>query len=77
MLFKFIDFKYFLISLSVGLLYIYLTNEYKKVIVLYPNPHNLNKYTYVDKANNCFNYELQEAKCPYSNKEYVKVNIEY
>lgn len=77
MLFKFIDFKYFLISLSVGLLYIYLTNEHKKVIVLYPNPYNINKYTYVDKANNCFNYQLQEAKCPYSNKEYVKVNVEY
>ena len=30
MLFKFIDFKYFILSLSVGLLYIYLTNEYKK-----------------------------------------------
>ena len=76
MLFKFIDFKYFLISLSVGLLYIYLTNEHKKVIVLYPT-QMFHKYTYVDKANNCFNYQLEEAKCPYSNKEYVKVNVEY
>ena len=76
MLFKFIDFKYFIISLSIGLLYIYLTNEYKKVI-LYPNPHNLDKYTYIDKANNCFNYKLEQARCPYSNKEYVRVNVAY
>ncbi len=77
MLFKIINFKYFLISLCVGLLYIYLTNEHKKVIVLYPNPHNLKKYSYVDKANNCFNYNLQKSKCPSNKKEYVNVNIEY
>ena len=77
MLFKLIDFKYFLISLSIGLLYIYLTNEFKKVIVLYPNPHNLNKYTYVDKADNCFNYDLTKSKCPNNIKEYVKVNVQY
>ncbi len=77
MLFKLIDFKYFLISLSIGLLYIYLTNEFKKVIVLYPNPHNLNKYTYVDKADNCFNYDLTKSNCPNNIKEYVKVNVQY
>tara|TARA_B100000674_G_C37681782_1_gene841863 strand:+ start:254 stop:487 length:234 start_codon:yes stop_codon:yes gene_type:complete len=77
MLFKLIDFKYFLISLSVGLLYIYISNEYQKVIVLYPNPHNLNKYTYVDKANNCFNYDLKETKCPHDPEKYVNVNVSY
>lgn len=77
MLFKYIDCKLFLISLSVGLLYIYLTNEYKKVVVLYPNPYNVKKYTYVDKANNCFNYDLIKADCPVDSTKYISVNMEY
>ena len=77
MLFKFLDFKYFLISLSIGLLYIYLSNDFQKIIILYPNPYNLKKYTYVDKANNCFNYELNEVKCPNKKDNYVNVNINY
>ena len=77
MLFKFIDFKVFLVSLSVGLLYIYLTNEFKKTIILYPNPYNLKKYTYVDKANNCFSYSLTKDKCPSDVNKYVNVQMEY
>ena len=41
MLFKYFNFKYFFISFAIGILYIYLTNEYKKVIILYPNPTNI------------------------------------
>lgn len=78
MLFKFIDIRYFIVSLCVGLLYIYLSNEYQKVIVLYPNPTNLNKYTYVDKANNCFNYALeQQSECPSSQDKYINVGVSY
>ena len=29
---------------------------------LYPNPTNVDKYTYVDKQNNCFQYELDETQ---------------
>jgi hypothetical protein len=77
MLFKYFNFKYFFISFSIGILYIYLTNEYKKVIILYPNPTNIDKYTYVDKTNNCFNYELNKIDCPRNNKDYVNINVNY
>ena len=40
---KYINFKAFLISFAIGLLYIYLTDDYKKVIVVYPTPMNTNK----------------------------------
>lgn len=72
-----IKFKYFIISLCVGLLYIYLNEDYKHVIILYPNPQNVSKYTYVDKANNCFNYDLQETKCPDNENDYVKIGVNY
>ena len=72
-----IKLKYFLISLSFGLLYIYLNEDYKNVIILYPNPQNVSKYTYVDKANNCFNYDLKETKCPKNKNDYVKIEVSY
>ena len=49
MIFQFIDFKVFFISLSIGLLYIYLSEEYKKVVVIYPTPENINNM-YIDNA---------------------------
>jgi len=54
MIFKYLDLKLFLISLSIGLFYIYLAEEYKKVIVIYPTPENANKYQYKDQSNECF-----------------------
>jgi hypothetical protein len=63
MFLKYFDFRYFFISFAIGILYVYLTDDYKKVIVIYPNPDNLEKYTYLDKANNCFQYELDETNC--------------
>ena len=72
-----IKFNYFLISLCVGLLYIYLNEDYKQIIILYPNPQNIGKYTYVDKANNCFNYDLNETMCPKNENEFVDIKVEY
>ena len=74
---NFIDFRFFLLSLSIGLLYIYLTEDYKKIIILYPTPDNVEKYKYVDKANNCFTYDLAEKECPSNTDEFVRINVEY
>lgn len=77
MIFQFIDFKVFFVSLSIGLLYIYLSEEYKKVVVIYPTPENINKYVYRDNANNCFSYKLEETGCPNSSEKYVKIGANY
>lgn len=74
---KYINFKAFLISFAVGLLYIYLTDDYKKVIVVYPTPMNKEKQIYVDKANNCFKYKLKEGNCSSNKEDYVNVGINY
>ena len=74
MFLKYFNFRYFLISFSIGILYIYISNDYKKTIILYPNPNNIDKYTYVDKANNCFQYELKETTCP---NKFVDIKVEY
>jgi len=63
-MFKYIDLKIFLISLSIGLFYIYIAEDYKKVIVMYPTPDNIKNTQYKDKSGNCFSYNLKEMKCP-------------
>ena len=63
-MFKYIDIKIFIISLAIGLFYIYIAEDYKKVIVIYPTPDNIESTQYKDKSNNCFSYNLKEIKCP-------------
>lgn len=63
MIFKYLNLKYFIISLSVGLLYIYLSEESKQTIYIYPTPDNIDQYQYKDKTDNCFSYDLEEVEC--------------
>jgi len=66
-MFKYINFRIFLISLAVGLFYIYISDEYKHTIIIYPTPDNTDEYQFKDKSNNCFSYEMKEVKCPGAN----------
>tara|TARA_Y100000992_G_C21250623_1_gene485662 strand:- start:222 stop:455 length:234 start_codon:yes stop_codon:yes gene_type:complete len=77
MLHKYINFKAFLISFAVGVFYIYLTDDYKKVIIVYPTPDNIDKNVFLDKSNNCFKYRLNQAKCPNDLSKIVDVGVEY
>ena len=63
-MFKYIDVRIFIISLAIGLFYIYIAEDYKKVIVIYPTPDNIKTTQYKDKTGNCFSYNLKEIKCP-------------
>ena len=75
-MFKYIDIKIFLISLSIGLLYVYLAEDYKKVIIMYPTPDNVKNTQYKDKTNNCFSYNLKEVTCPTDNKLIHNIKIQ-
>ena len=61
-----INIKVFLISLLIGLLFMYLDNG-KKDVYVYPTPSNIDEIEFKDKADNCFEYSLEKVKCP-SNK---------
>ena len=63
-IFKFIDVKIFLISLAVGLFIVYITKPASKVIYVYPNPSNIDKIEYKDKAENCFSFDSVQVTCP-------------
>ncbi len=69
MLFDYINFKFFLISVAVGLFFVYILDTPKKVIYITPVIDNMNKVLYKDKTDNCFKYEAVEMKCPSNSKK--------
>ena len=75
-MFKFIDFRIFFISLAIGLFYIYVSDEYKQTIVIYPTPDNIHDYQFKDKSNNCFSYELNEVTCSTDDKLFHTIKIQ-
>ena len=64
MFFKYISIKVFIASLSIGLLFAYLSSPTPTIIHVYPTPDNVNTVEYIDKAKNCFKFDATEIKCP-------------
>ena len=61
---KFIDLKTFIISLALGLLFVYLWQPKQRIIYVYPTPDNVEKIQYKDRANNCYKFNSMEVQCP-------------
>jgi|TARA_B110001450_G_scaffold57193_1_gene53811 hypothetical protein len=61
----------FMISLCVGIFFVYVITPPPKVIVKYPTPENSGRIIYKDEAHNCFKINSTEVKCP-KNKTNVK-----
>ena len=64
MLGKYINFPVFLVSLAIGILFVYLFKPELNVIYVYPTPDNQNKILYKDKTDNCFKFNAEQVKCP-------------
>lgn len=75
-IFKFVDVKIFLISLAIGLFVVYITKPNSKIIYVYPNPSNLDKIHYKDKADNCFTFDSVEVSCPNDENLIERYNIQ-
>lgn len=59
-----INIYYFLISLTVGLLFAYLFTPQPEVIIKYPTPENAGKVVYKDVNDVCYKYKANEVSCP-------------
>lgn len=68
LLFRVIDCKIFIISLIIGLLYVYLSVPTPKLIYVYPTPDNIDNIEYVDIANNCYEFTKKEVNCDTNSK---------
>lgn len=75
-MFKFINIKIFLISLFVGLFFVYLSAPPVNVIFVYPTPENIDSVQYKDKADNCFTFDAMEITCPDNKNSIKKIPIQ-
>lgn len=76
MLGKYINFPVFLISLAIGILFVYLFQPELNVIYVYPTPDNQNKILYKDKTDNCFKFNAQEVDCPHDKQKIKNIPIQ-
>lgn len=61
---KYVSLPVFLIALTIGFVFMYITPANTSQIVVYPTPDNKDEFLYSDKADNCFMFEQVETACP-------------
>ena len=74
-MFKIINIKVFLVSLFIGLIFMFFDNNKKKITV-FPTPSNVDDVVFQDSADNCFEYKLEEVKCPSKKSDINNVPIQ-
>lgn len=60
---KYINFPVFILSLAAGLFFVFVFDDQKKLIYVYPKPDNIDAIQYKDSTGTCFNIHQQKAKC--------------
>lgn len=63
MLSQYFSLPYFLISLAIGLFYVYISVPAPTLIYVYPTPDNIHTIEYKDKADSCFKFTAVETPC--------------
>lgn len=64
MISKYVSIPVFIISFIVGLLFIYILGEDRKIIYKYPSPENYKNILFKDKSEQCFQFKPVETNCP-------------
>lgn len=61
---KYLNIPIFLISLVMGLLFIFIWIPDKQEVLVYPTPNTATKVMYEDLVGNCYRYRSEEIDCP-------------
>ena len=76
MLSHYISVPVFIISLAVGLFFVYILGPETKTVFIYPSPENVDKILFKDKADNCFQLQQEEVECPSDFSLLAKIPIQ-
>jgi hypothetical protein len=71
-LLKFINIPVFIISLAIGLFFVYIYQAEKRVVYVYPKPDNVDYIQYKDATGTCFDIKQEDVKCP-ADSEITKI----
>ena len=75
-LFNHISLPVFIISLSIGLFYVYISVPNPKIIYVYPTPDNLRNVQFKDRADNCFSFKAKEVPCDKAKGAVKKIPVQ-
>jgi len=75
-IFKYINVPVFLITLAIGLFFVYLSTSDMRKIYVYPTPENVDILQYKDKTNSCFKMNQTEITCPTDASQISKIPIQ-
>tara|TARA_B100001093_G_C26778201_1_gene993365 strand:+ start:403 stop:633 length:231 start_codon:yes stop_codon:yes gene_type:complete len=73
---RFINIPVFLVSLTIGLAFVYFSSPTHNVVMVYPTPENYNKLQYKDKIGTCFQFVPMLTKCPDNVSEIKNIPIQ-
>jgi len=75
-LFNHISLPVFIISLAVGLFYVYISVPNPKIIYVYPTHDNIRNFQYKDHADNCFSFDAKEVSCANAKGKIKKIPVQ-
>ena len=72
-LLKFINIPVFIVSLAIGIFFVYIFNPDKLKIYVYPTPYNVDTIQYKDETGTCFEFKDTKLACPKKESEISKI----
>ena len=70
---KYINVPVFIVSVMLGLIFVYLSAVPTETVIVYPTPENAGKVEYRDKAGTCFAYRSVKVKCPRTGMKVITI----
>jgi hypothetical protein len=73
---KYINITAFIISFAIGMLFVYLYTDDKRVIYVYPTPETVHLLQYKDSTGTCFHFTETPVECPKKESEISKLPVQ-
>ena len=69
MILNYIDSYYFLISLCIGIFFVYILSYQPQIVMRFPTPDNEDTITFKDKNKVCYKYKSKKVDCSSMTKD--------